>query len=76
MSPDKIFLAFEHGFVAQASNIEKDANGNSIFLSEYNPVEYIRKDALLEWVKEKEQNAITNLVKLTYKTVIDKIESL
>lgn len=39
-------------------------------------IEYIRKDALLEWAKEKEQNAITNIVKLTYKTVIDKIESL
>ena len=52
-SPDKIFLAFEHGFVAQASTSKKDANGNSIFLSEYNPIEYIRKDALLEWAKEK-----------------------
>lgn len=39
-------------------------------------IEYIRKDALLEWAKEKEQNAITNIVKLTYKTVIDKIELL
>ena len=50
---DKIFLAFEHGFVAQSSTIKKDANGNNIFLSEYNPIEYLRKDVLLEWAEER-----------------------
>lgn len=50
--PNKIFLAFEHGFVAQASISKKDANGNNIFLPEYNPIEYLRKDILLEWAKE------------------------
>ena len=38
--------------------------------------EYIRKDALMEWVKEKEGFALTRIGKLTYKTMIDKIESL
>lgn len=46
--PDKVYLAFEDGFVAQASTTKEDANGNNIFLSEYIPIEYIRKDALLE----------------------------
>lgn len=52
-TPDKIFLAFEHGFVAQSSTNKKDANGNNIFLSKYNPIEYLRKDTLLEWAKAK-----------------------
>lgn len=51
MAPDKIYLAFDKGFVAQASNIKKDINGNSIFLPEYIPITYIRKDTLLEWAK-------------------------
>lgn len=50
--PDKIYLAFDHGFVAQSSISKEDANGNSIFLSKYKPIEYIRKDALLEWIEE------------------------
>ena len=39
-------------------------------------IEYIRKDYLLEWVKEKKENSLTQLVKLTYQTIIDKIQSL
>lgn len=72
MAPDKIYI--------------NNYNGNDTFGNQWHTKpsespsvvshEYIRKDALLEWVKEKEQNAITNLVKLTYKTVIDKIKSL
>ncbi len=38
--------------------------------------QYIRKNALLEWAKEKEDYALTETVKLAYKTMIDKIESL
>lgn len=50
-APDKIYLAFEDGFVAQSSTIKEDANGNNIFLSKYIPIEYIRKETLLEWIK-------------------------
>lgn len=38
--------------------------------------EYIRKDALLEWAKEKEKYSLTHAVKLAYRTMINKIESL
>ena len=48
-APNKIYLAFDKGFVAQASNVKKDINGNSIFLPKYTPIAYIRKDSLLEW---------------------------
>lgn len=56
--PDKIFLAFERGFVAQSSTTEKDVNGNSIFLPEFNPIEYVRKDALLEIIENAREAAI------------------
>lgn len=56
--PNKIFLAFEHEFVAQSSTTEKDANGNSIFLPELNPIEYVRKDALLEIIENAREAAI------------------
>lgn len=61
-APDKIYLAFDHGFVAQSSTSKEDVNGNSIFLSEYKPIEYIRKDALLEWIEEY-QNTLSEFLK-------------
>ena len=39
-------------------------------------VAYIRKDVLLEWAREKEDYAITKILKLAFRTMIDKIESL
>lgn len=56
-NPDKIYLAFDHGFVAQSSTSKEDVNGNSIFLSEYKPIEYIRKNALLEWAEREMMKA-------------------
>jgi len=49
---DSVWLAFEDGFVAQASNIEKDANGNSMFASGYQPKKFINSDVLKEWAKK------------------------
>ena len=59
--PDKIYIAFENGFVAQTANTDKDAAGNSIFLDGLKPYEYIRKDALLEWAKEELAIAKANI---------------
>ena len=72
MTPDKIYIA-DNVF---PSHIDWDGSPINTKRIESSDIEYIRKDALLEWAKEKEQNAITNLVKLTYRTVIDKIETL
>ena len=72
MTPDKIYIA-DNVF---PSHIDWDGSPINTKRIESSDIEYIRKDALLEWIKEKEQNAITNLVKLTYRTVIDKIETL
>ena len=49
---DSVWLAFEDGFVAQASNIEKDADGNSIFASGYQPKKFINSDVIKEWAKK------------------------
>ncbi len=49
---DSVWLAFEDGFVAQASNVEKDADGNSIFASGYQPKKFINSDVIKEWAKK------------------------
>ena len=58
-TPDKIYVAFKDGFVAQTANTDKDAEGNSVFVDGLEPVEFVRKDALLRWLREK--------VKLTWR---------
>ena len=74
-TPDKIYIAFENGFVAQTANTDKDAEGNSVFVDGLEPVEYIRKDALLEWANalDKWQTAPIQFVA---QRIIDKINSL
>lgn len=72
MIPDKIYIAAN----VFPTHIDWDGSPINTKRIESSDVEYIRKDVLLEWVKEKEQNAITKIVKLIYETVIDKIESL
>lgn len=47
--PNKVYLAFKRGCVVQSANVSTDANGNSIFLDGYNPLEFVNKKALIEW---------------------------
>ena len=85
-APNKIYLAFDGDFVAQSANVKEDANGHSIFLSKYEPIEYVRKDALLEWAKEKmtinlkeavkTNNMFTYGIATVFGLVIDKLNSL
>jgi len=49
---DSVWLAFEDGFVAQASNIEKDANGNSLFLEGSEPHKFVNSDEMIKWAKK------------------------
>ena len=78
--PDKIYLAFKNGFIAQSSNVKEDANGNSIFLKEHKPVEYIRKGAILKWIKEQEDKLEYGISADAYKLALDmlreKLESM
>lgn len=49
---DSVWLAFEDGFVAQAASTEKDADGNSMFASGYQPKKFINSDVIKEWAKK------------------------
>ena len=68
VAPDKIYVP-QHNI--EAENVQEFGE-----LIVTGSTEYIRKDVLLEWAKEKENYALTSVVKLAYKTMIDKIESL
>jgi len=77
MIPDKIYLAFDGEFVAQSATHKTDLNGNSIFLAQYVPHEYIRKDALLEWVKSMKRICQgAEPIEKAYQTIIDKLNSM
>lgn len=61
MIPDKIYI---NGFSAFATEPVKDG------------IEFIRKDALLEWAKEKQYESLTIVADNFWQEVIDKINSL
>ena len=67
MAPDKIYI-----------NVTPLGVDYSIVpIPDFGGVEYIRKDALLEWLKEcKENPVITDLQKGNIQEIIEKIESL
>jgi len=77
MMPDKIHLEDGHaepvvGFVGPAWNNPKDLE---------NPIEYIRKEALLEWAKDKLPVELTIYGFIggyiaAYKEIIDKLNSM
>ena len=71
-APDKVYVKKERDNVTFSLSVQYD-NGGDVF---------IRKDALLEWLKNKikegyEANLMTNqIANLAYKDVIDKLNSL
>lgn len=72
MMPDKIYLEDGHaepvvGFVGPAWNNPKDLE---------NPIEYIRKDALLKWAKKKQYESLTIVADNFWQEVIDKLNSM
>ena len=60
-APDKIYI---NGFSAFATEPVKDGE------------EYIRKDALLEWAKQKQLDSLTIVQDNFWQEVIDEINSL
>lgn len=70
--PDKIYVEIRHPFSNEFTEMVGFENrGNS------DDVEYIRKDALLEWAEEclTFSNALQNGLSPAYQAVIDKINS-
>jgi len=50
--PKSVWLAFENGFVAESGNLDKDANGNSLFLEESEPHKFVNSDEMIKWAKK------------------------
>ena len=74
MIPDKIYLGIGpmengHGRVIYSEWVEEPYPG-----AERN-VEYIRKDALLEWAKEKQYESLTIVADNFWQEVIDKLNN-
>lgn len=65
MIPDKIYLS-------QRDIDLRDFSAQS----PHRPIEYIRKDALLEWAKEKQYESLTIVADNFWQEVIDKLNSL
>jgi hypothetical protein len=61
MAPDKIYI---NGFSAFATEPVKDG------------IEYIRKDAILEWAKQKQYESLTIVADNFWQEVIDKLNSM
>lgn len=73
MTPDKIYIA-DNVF---PSHIDWDGSPINTKRIESSDIEYIRKDALLEWLNEYKDNpVITELQKSNIQELIEKIESL
>lgn len=73
MAPDKIYVAAdsELGFKNTKTAIAFS------FEQKFDTVEYIRKDALLEWAKETYLNENASAIrKVCYKQLIDKLNSM
>ena len=67
MIPDKIYLGIQDLGSGYVYALSLDNNGEQ---------EYIRKDALLEWAKEKQYESLTIVADNFWQEVIDKINSL
>lgn len=81
--PNKVYLAFEDGFVAQSANVKEDASGHSIFLEGLEPKEFVNKDELLDWAKkELEYAELTNFDEfgkgevVAWRSIVDKLNQL
>lgn len=67
-APDKIYVGIQDMGSGYVYNLSLDNNGEQ---------EYIRKDALMEWLEECKNNpVITDLQKGNIQELIDKINSL
>ena len=75
-APDKIYI--DVGTIS--SNIPNECYALPGWHEKPNPKmaneEYIRKDALLEWAKEKQYESLTIVADNFWQEVIDKIQSL
>ena len=76
MIPDKIYI----GTVTLSSNAPSEEHLLPDWHLRPNPkvanIEYIRKDALMEWAKEKQYESLTIVADNFWQEVIDKLNSI
>lgn len=70
MIPDKIYLAWEY---SEIDTLPPGVTTKQVFDKD---VCYIRKDALLEWAKQKQYESLTIVADNFWQEVIDKINEL
>lgn len=70
-APDKIYVEIRHPFGNEFTEmLGFESRGNS------DDIEYIRKDFLLEWAKQKQYESTTIVADNFWQEVIDKLEEL
>ena len=67
MIPDKIYLGIQDVGSGYVYDLSLDNNGEQ---------EYIRKDALLEWAKQKQYESLTIVADNFWQEVIDKLNEI
>lgn len=67
MTPDKIYLGIQELDTGYVYALSLDNNGEQ---------EYIRKEALLEWAKEKQYESLTIVADNFWQEVIDKLNEM
>ena len=70
MIPDKIFLPWEY---SEVDMLPPGVTSKQVFGKD---TCYIRKDALLEWAKEKQYESLTIVADNFWQVVIDKLNTL
>jgi hypothetical protein len=70
MIPDKIYLAWEY---SEIDTLPPGVTTKQVFDKD---VCYIRKDALLEWAKQKQYESLTIVADNFWQEVIDKINEI
>ena len=66
-TPDKIYLGIDELDSGYVYNLSLENNGHA---------EYIRKDVLLEWAKEKQNESLTIVADDIWQELIDKLNSI
>ena len=75
-APDKIYVTIPTRRLSDSANYVGIAFSDKSYLTTPQIEEYIRKDALLEWAKEKQNESLTIVADDVWQEVIDKLNSM
>lgn len=75
-APDKIYVTIPTRRLSDSANYVGIAFSDKSYLTTPQIEEYIRKDALLEWAKEKQNESLTIVADDIWQELIDKLNSI